>query len=243
MLGQRSRPRADGALRAGAARRRRPTSASATRWRFVARGARVPPSGWSTMLVGRHGAVRRSRLLQARADRRRPTSRWPASRASGDLQRLTIFADNLVPHVLRCDGVLRYEGGPRCAHRRRAGCCAPGAEEREIRACAVHACELIAARAERVGTRARQLPCGAAGRRPSTRTDRGIAAGRSTTEAGYYLCPPPGPQTMRRGTCCGTSGGSGCSSSHRWAAAVASRAIVGMSAPGGGSSMTPMATS
>ena len=24
----------------------------------------------------------------------------------GDLDRLTIFADNLVPHVLRCDGVL-----------------------------------------------------------------------------------------------------------------------------------------
>ena len=26
-----------------------------------------------------------------------------------DLDRLTIFADNLVPHVLRCDGVLRYD--------------------------------------------------------------------------------------------------------------------------------------
>ncbi|HEU0315884.1 MAG TPA: queuosine salvage family protein, partial [Solirubrobacteraceae bacterium] len=28
-----------------------------------------------------------------------------------DLDRLTIFADNLVPHVLRCEGVLRYEPG------------------------------------------------------------------------------------------------------------------------------------
>src|SRR5207237_2481999 len=28
-----------------------------------------------------------------------------------DLDRLTIFADNLVPHVLRVDGVLRYEDG------------------------------------------------------------------------------------------------------------------------------------
>ena len=29
----------------------------------------------------------------------------------GDLDRLTIFADNLVPHVLRVDGVLRYDPG------------------------------------------------------------------------------------------------------------------------------------
>jgi hypothetical protein len=63
----------------------------------------------------------------------------------GDLDRLTIFADNLVPHVLRVDGVLRYEPAL-------AGLIdseellAPGEEEREIRACAVHACELIAAR-------------------------------------------------------------------------------------------------
>ena len=27
----------------------------------------------------------------------------------GDIDRLTIFADNLVPHVLRCDGVLVYD--------------------------------------------------------------------------------------------------------------------------------------
>jgi hypothetical protein len=61
-----------------------------------------------------------------------------------DLDRLTIFADNLVPHVLRVDGVLRYsdelaatiEGGELLA---------PGDAEREIRACAVVACEAIAA--------------------------------------------------------------------------------------------------
>ena len=35
-----------------------------------------------------------------------------------DLDRLTIFADNLVPHVLRVDGVLRYDAGARRAHRR-----------------------------------------------------------------------------------------------------------------------------
>lgn len=60
-----------------------------------------------------------------------------------DLDRLTIFADNLVPHVLRMDGVLRYD--PALAARIDAGdLLEPGAEEREIRACALHACELIA---------------------------------------------------------------------------------------------------
>jgi putative queuosine salvage protein len=60
-----------------------------------------------------------------------------------DLDRLTIFADNLVPHVLRMDGVLRYH--ERLAGRIDAGePLPPGEEEREIRACAVHACELIA---------------------------------------------------------------------------------------------------
>jgi hypothetical protein len=62
-----------------------------------------------------------------------------------DLDRLTIFADNLVPHVLRVDGVLRYD--PALAARIDAGeLLPPGEEEREIRGCAVHACELIAAR-------------------------------------------------------------------------------------------------
>jgi len=63
----------------------------------------------------------------------------------GDLHRLTIFADNLVPHVLRCDGVLRYD--ERLAAHIDAGLALrPGEQEREIRACAVHACELIARR-------------------------------------------------------------------------------------------------
>jgi hypothetical protein len=61
-----------------------------------------------------------------------------------DLDRLTIFADNLVPHVLRVDGVLAYEA--ELGARIDAGeLLPPGGEEREIRACAVHACELIAA--------------------------------------------------------------------------------------------------
>ncbi len=62
-----------------------------------------------------------------------------------DLDRLTIFADNLVPHVLRCEGVLVYEKS--LAARIDAGELLPaGGPEREIRACAVHACELISTR-------------------------------------------------------------------------------------------------
>jgi hypothetical protein len=70
-----------------------------------------------------------------------------------DLDRLTIFADNLVPHVLRVDGVLRYE--PALAARIDAGeLLPPGEEEREIRGCAVHACELLS---RRLGIPARLL--------------------------------------------------------------------------------------
>ena len=62
-----------------------------------------------------------------------------------DLDRLTIFADNVVPHVLRVDGVLRYDEA--LARRIDAGeLLDEGGVEREIRGCAVHACELIAAR-------------------------------------------------------------------------------------------------
>jgi hypothetical protein len=60
-----------------------------------------------------------------------------------DLDRLTMFADNLVPHVLRIDGILsfdptlvdRIERGQLIEHGSR--------EEVEIRACALHAVELI----------------------------------------------------------------------------------------------------
>ena len=62
-----------------------------------------------------------------------------------DLHRLTLFADNLVPHVLRIDGVLefdddlvaRIEAGAPIAH--------DSPEEVEIRACALHAVELLVA--------------------------------------------------------------------------------------------------
>jgi hypothetical protein len=70
-----------------------------------------------------------------------------------DLDRLTIFADNLVPHVLRVDGVLVYER--ELAARIDAGeLLPPGGEEREIRGCAVHACEQLS---ERLGMPAREI--------------------------------------------------------------------------------------
>jgi hypothetical protein len=63
-----------------------------------------------------------------------------------DVDRLTVFADNLLPHVLRMDGVLEY--APELAAEVDAGRPLPagGEMEREIRACAVHACEALAAR-------------------------------------------------------------------------------------------------
>jgi hypothetical protein len=69
-----------------------------------------------------------------------------------DLEELTIFADNLVPHVLRLDGVLRL--GPALVARIEAGeTIAWGSpEEVEIRACAVDAVEQIARLASRPGT-------------------------------------------------------------------------------------------
>jgi hypothetical protein len=64
-----------------------------------------------------------------------------------DIDRLTIFADDLVPHVLRCDGVLRY--APALAERIDAGEPLRDGEplEVELGACAVEACERLAVRA------------------------------------------------------------------------------------------------
>ncbi len=64
---------------------------------------------------------------------------------SADLHRLTLFADNLVPHVLRLDGILAFD--PAFAARIEAGELIEhdSPEEVEMRACAVHAAELIVA--------------------------------------------------------------------------------------------------
>jgi Potential Queuosine, Q, salvage protein family len=69
-----------------------------------------------------------------------------------DLHRLTMFADNLVPHVLRLDEILSFE--PRLVERIEAEeLIEPNsAQEVEIRACAVHSVELIVA--QRAGTTA-----------------------------------------------------------------------------------------
>jgi putative queuosine salvage protein len=63
--------------------------------------------------------------------------------AFADLDRLTMFADNLVPHVLRLDRVLEFE--PALVERiERGELIKHGSpEEVEIRACAVHAVELL----------------------------------------------------------------------------------------------------
>jgi hypothetical protein len=61
----------------------------------------------------------------------------------GDLDRLTIFADNLVPHVLRVDAVLEYDADLLTRINREELIAAGSQEEQEIRACAVHAVELL----------------------------------------------------------------------------------------------------
>ena len=73
--------------------------------------------------------------------------------AFDDLDTLPIFADNLVPHVLRCDGVLVYDERL-AAHIDAGRRVRMGEAEHEIRACAVHACELIA---QRTGVPPREL--------------------------------------------------------------------------------------
>ena len=60
-----------------------------------------------------------------------------------DLDQMTIFADNLVPHVLRIDGIVIYEDSLIDRINNGDLIAAGSPEEVEIRACAVHAVELI----------------------------------------------------------------------------------------------------
>jgi hypothetical protein len=71
-----------------------------------------------------------------------------------DLDELTAFADNLVPHVLRMEGALRY--APALAKRIDAGepIAAGSPEEIEIRAAGLHAVERIVAAMRADGARA-----------------------------------------------------------------------------------------
>jgi hypothetical protein len=68
-----------------------------------------------------------------------------------DMDRLTIFADNMVPHVLRCDGILEYDAG--LAAKIDSGALIPSGseEEIEIRAAAVHVAELMKQAAHQQG--------------------------------------------------------------------------------------------
>lgn len=62
-----------------------------------------------------------------------------------DVSRLTAFADNLVPHVLRVDGVLRLDPELSAAIEAERLLVHGSPPEVELRACAVHAVELLAA--------------------------------------------------------------------------------------------------
>jgi hypothetical protein len=68
-----------------------------------------------------------------------------------DFGEMTIFADNIVPFVLRADGVLRYDAwlDRRIDNGELIGAGSP--EEIEMRACAVHAAELVRAAMARAG--------------------------------------------------------------------------------------------
>jgi putative queuosine salvage protein len=76
-----------------------------------------------------------------------------------DLADLTIFADNLVPHVLRREGVLAYDAGLAARIERGELIAAGSPEEVEIRAVALHAVERVVAalRARGVAANAQQL--------------------------------------------------------------------------------------
>ena len=68
-----------------------------------------------------------------------------------DLDRLTIFADNLVPHVLRREGVLRYDDDLADRIDREQTLESGSMEEVEIRAVAVHAVERMTEAAQAKG--------------------------------------------------------------------------------------------
>jgi hypothetical protein len=68
-----------------------------------------------------------------------------------DLHALTMFADNLVPHVLRLDGILAFHPDLVKRINREELITHGSPEEVEIRACAVHAVELLVASATHSG--------------------------------------------------------------------------------------------
>jgi Potential Queuosine, Q, salvage protein family len=99
-------------------------------------------AGWDCFADASSYAGRRVPLLK-RAQLAAADLQLAGVAAFADLHRLTLFADNLVPHVLRLDGVVRFD--PALARRIEAGeLLRHGSpEEVEMRAGAVHAAELI----------------------------------------------------------------------------------------------------
>ncbi len=74
-----------------------------------------------------------------------------------DLEQLTIFADNLVPHVLRMDGILEFDPALLERIEREQLLVSGSAEEVEMRACAIHAAELIVAELTAAGVPIRAM--------------------------------------------------------------------------------------
>lgn len=68
-----------------------------------------------------------------------------------DVNQLTIFADNLVPHVLRIDGVLSYNKGLLARINREELIPSGSREEVEIRGVSLHAVELIVSTLQELG--------------------------------------------------------------------------------------------
>jgi hypothetical protein len=64
---------------------------------------------------------------------------------AADIGALTVFSDNLVPHVLRIDGVLAFDPALTARIDREELIAHDSPEEVEIRACALHAVELLVA--------------------------------------------------------------------------------------------------
>jgi hypothetical protein len=76
-----------------------------------------------------------------------------APAAFTDIAELTSFADNMVPHVLRCDGILDY-APELLALIENGEMISPGsAEEAEIRACGIHTVELMKRAAQAEGSK------------------------------------------------------------------------------------------
>ena len=139
------RPRAHVALRPGAARARalprRPPRRSTSSPRPAARPQRFArrwPTAWRCGTTAASTSARRSPPATSRSAASRDFAR---PRRADDLRR----QPRPPRPALRRRARLRRR--PRRAHRRPGGCCPPGRAEREIRACAVHACEQLAPRA------------------------------------------------------------------------------------------------